>query len=103
MAWSAAWRPLVSAMPGDDSDPCQVLSLCAFHAFLSLRYTLMAPCAGEAGSLAAETSVFARSLAMLYSNLTAPNLRNMATPDDLPYLKQVIYQRLSVLATPLTH
>jgi hypothetical protein len=46
-------------------------------------------CTGDAGSLAADVGLYARVLAMLYTNNTAPHLRGLTGPGDLPWAKEV--------------
>jgi hypothetical protein len=45
---------------------------------------------GEAGRFASDLAVTCRAMSVIYANLTAPNLRLMSGPSDLPYLKQLV-------------
>ncbi len=71
----------------------QVIAFVVMHVFLdelSLMISSMADI-GDAGVLATRIAVFSEALAMLYSNQTAPHLRMLTGPSDLPYMKQVSY------------
>jgi hypothetical protein len=45
--------------------------------------------AGSGGIMGAQVAMYVRTLAMVYSNLTAPNLPMATGPSDIPYLKEV--------------
>ncbi|KAJ9509612.1 hypothetical protein QJQ45_011248 [Haematococcus lacustris] len=60
---------------------------------------------GTAGILATEVAMFSRTLNMHYSNMTVPDgpggpgLRLASSPEDLPYLKQVLSEHIDAFYT----
>lgn len=72
--------------------PSHTISISAAPAQLDARTAVPSGVwrsAGRAGAYAAEVGTLAHYLVMLYTNNTAPGLRYLTGPSDIPYIKQV--------------